>query len=937
MFSEEQAEAWKSDEMFRLLVSGAKDYAIILLDDTGHVVRWNDGAQRVQGFSAQEIIGSHCSRFYTDDDIKADKPEVELRLARIAGRFQDEGWRVRADGSKFWASFELTALRDKEGTLTGFGNVVRDVTDRKDAQERLRKSEEMFRLLVLGVKDYAIVMLNTDGNVVSWNEGVQRIKGYRASEILGTHFARFYTKDDRESGKPDQELKAAARDGRFETEGWRVRKDQSRFRAHVVITALYDDDGHLVGFGEVTRDITLQKDAEEALKAAKEQAEQASRFKSEFLANMSHEIRTPMNGIIGITNILLRSPLAEQQHQNLTILRDVGVSLLSVINDILDFSKVEAGKLQLESVEFEPLTIVEGIGDFFAAQARAANISLITCVAPDLPQFLTGDAGRLRQILTNLTSNAIKFSANGEVIIKAKVQSSSEQTVTVRFDVIDTGVGIPEEAIERIFSPFVQADGSTNRKYGGTGLGLSISKRLVDLMGGEIGVNSRLGSGTNFWFTIPFVRSSSRYQTHDRPPNFESLRILLLDDISSSREVIASYFEEWKINYVCVGGVADALFTVQCARESGHPLSLVLINLSADPENLVASASELLRAANEGGIEVILAYGLGDSLLEQKLSKQYLIRRISKPIKRSDLLNCLATFAKATCQVQEAPGQKDSQDYVNLGEEFKRRRGQKLDRNKKILIVEDNLVNKKVILMELEELGLSADAVSNGAEALQALCNHSYAVVLMDCQMPEMDGLEATRLIRMRERSTGGHIPIVAMTAQALDGDREKCIAAGMDDYLSKPIDYNLLEASLERWIPLQSSTHPTAHSQPDLGEQDRYLSGGKPAVVDLSYLENKYKRERMRELIQLFIDSSGHLLEKIERAIEAKDNAGLKATAHELAGSCLMLRMEKMLKEARNLETIAQGSDWPYAELCSNRLKDSFTETKAVVMPVLK
>jgi PAS domain S-box-containing protein len=525
MFSEVNAEAWKNDEMFRLLLSGVKDYAIVLFDDEGKVVRWNDGAETIQGFTADEIIGSNCARFYTEEDIKAGKPEVELRLARIAGRFHDEGWRLRKNGSRFWASFEITALRDKDGTLTGFGQVIRDITSRKDAEERLRKSEEMFRLLVLGVKDYAIVTLNTDGQVVSWNEGVQRIKGYSAEEVLGSHFSRFYTKEDIENGKPNMELAIAAREGRLEVEGWRVRKDQSLFRAHEVITALHDDAAKLVGFGKVTRDITSQREAEEALKAAKDQAELASRFKSEFLANMSHEIRTPMNGIIGITNILLRSSLADEQRQNLIILRDVGTSLLSVINDILDFSKVEAGKLTLESQAFEPLSLIEGIGDFFAAQARATNVNLITQIAPDLPNVIHGDAGRLRQVLMNLTSNAIKFSPNGEVLLKAYTSDYTANPIKIRFEVIDNGVGIAGEALGRIFNPFVQADGATNRKYGGTGLGLSISKRLVELMGGEIGVDSKLGQGATFWFAVPFENTTAGHNMSFARAKFDDLRL----------------------------------------------------------------------------------------------------------------------------------------------------------------------------------------------------------------------------------------------------------------------------------------------------------------------------------------------------------------------------------------------------------------------------
>ncbi len=934
MFSEILAEAWKNDEMFRLLVSGVKDYAIVLMDDEGRIVRWDDGAERIQGYAAEEIIGSSCSRFYTQEDVNAGKPEVELRLARIAGRIHDEGWRVCKNGSRFWASFELTALRDKDGTLTGFAKVIRDITSRKDAEERLRKSEEMFRLLVLGVKDYAIVTLNTDGEVVSWNEGVQRIKGYSAEEILGSHLSRFYTKEDIELAKPQLELEIAAKEGRFEVEGWRVRKDQSVFRAHVVITALHDQMGKLVGFGKVTRDITSQKEAEEALKLAKEQAEQASRYKSEFLANMSHEIRTPMNGIIGITNILLRSPLADQQRQNLVILHDVGISLLSVINDILDFSKVEAGKLVLESQAFEPLALIEGIGDFFAAQARATNVSLMTHIAPGLPDSVYGDAGRLRQVLTNLTSNAIKFSPNGEVIIKVTAADDSANPVRLKFEVIDNGVGIPEEALERIFNPFVQADGANNRKYGGTGLGLSISKRLVELMGGEIGVVSKLGQGATFWFIVPL---ENKHPGSDKPTlrtKFDDLRIALIDDVNSSRNVIQTYLEEAGVRFSSTSEVKEALSMVRNSSKGGDPYSALLINLSNPSEQLVDEAAELLAAAATAGTEVVLAYGLGDSRNRNEEIDQLFKFKISKPVKRSELFNYLNGLSRR--------GDVRTDNLHSLAVKAKQIKSRDLlDKTKKVLVAEDNQVNRLVILMELEELGIKATSVNNGLEVLEAIENSPYDIILMDCQMPELDGLQTTKIIRQRESNSKTHIPIVAMTAQALDGDREKCLAAGMDDYISKPIDFNLLEKVLVQWI---AKVQPKSGKETDSFEglnvtilpSQKLIRQNKGSAVDLGYLQNKYGVNRTTKLVELFLESSEKLICTIGESISMKDAAMLKAAAHELSGSCLMLRFDLMLDNSRRLEKLSQTHDWSSAEAAFNSLEESFRTLKIILTPVL-
>lgn len=935
MFSEEQAEAWKSDEMFRLLVSGSKEYAIILLDDQGDVVRWNDGAQQMYGLQSGEIIGQHVSKFYRDEDIKAGKPEVELRLARIAGRFQDEGWRLKKDGSTFWAAFELTALRDTDGTLTGFGKVVRDITARKYAEERLRKSEEMFRLLVLGVKDYAIVKLDPSGEVASWNEGAERIKGFRADEILGSNCSLFYTADDIALGKPDLELQIAARDGRLEIEGWRVRKDGLPFQAHVVITALNDESGRLVGFAEVTRDITGQKDAEHALTAAKEQAEQASKFKSEFLANMSHEIRTPMNGIIGITNILLRSPLAEKQRQNLSILKDVGTSLLTIINDILDFSKVEAGKMQLESMAFDPNVLVESIGDMFAHQARGANVTLSTYVAPTMPRLLKGDANRLRQILTNLTSNAIKFSGNGEVSINATFAVDRGAKVILRFDVSDTGVGIAPEAMDRIFAPFVQADGSTNRKYGGTGLGLSISKSLVELMGGTIGVKSQVGGGSTFWFTAPFELKD--LNCRQIAPNLfdEKLKVLLIDDAVTSLKILESYLSAWGISYESTDNIEKALNMLSLGYSGKEPFAFALINLSSSLTQLIKIAPRLIEAAEKNSTQIVLAHGVSDAENEQELLDQYFPARISKPIKGSELFAFLEKYARLDfCKVADTD--KDSQPIQSQLVPV----NHLIDANKRVLVVEDNQVNTLVILTELEELGLRAEAVGNGAEALKAIAQSHYDVILMDCQMPEMDGFEASRLIREREAVIGGHIPIIALTAQVLDGDRQKCLAHGMDDYLSKPIDVHLLEKALLRLFNDSSRNGANAANlglKALVAKQDELTLNQGACLVDLEYLHNKYSASRVNDLIRLFMDSSGALIDKIEESISNRESERLASTSHELAGSCMMLKMERMLSEARSLEAIGKDAKWENAAATLSELKKSYKATKEAVLPVIE
>jgi PAS domain S-box-containing protein len=782
MFNEQQASAWKSEEMFRLLVSGVKNYAIVLLDTDGHVRSWNEGAEGILGFSSEEIIGQHLSKFYPETERVAGKPEVQLRLSRIAGRFNEIAWRVRKDGTQFHASVEISALRNKRGRLTGFGHLICDISDQKDAEEKLRKSEEMFRLLVSGVEDYAIVMLNPAGEIVSWNEGLKRIKGYGAEEILGKHFSCFYLPEDVASGKPQMELESASKNGRLEVEGWRVRKDQSRFRAHVVISALHDPAGKLVGFGKVTRDISQQVAAEESLKQARDQAQEASRLKSQFLANMSHEIRTPMNGIMGITEILMRSELTDKQRQILKTLRDVGSSMLAVINDILDFSKVEAGKLSLQSEEFSLEEIVGGIREMFAAEADTSENEFVISVSPAIPAIVIGDAGRLRQVLINLIGNAIKFTNKGKVRLTVDVNTISENDLLADFRVIDDGIGISKEQIACLFEPFVQGDGETTRKYGGTGLGLSISKSLVELMQGQIGAESELGKGSTFWFRIPLKRVSN-----------ETVRV------------------PQPINTGCEN----------------------------DP-------------------------------------------------------------------VQSWQFRSDSS----------------------ILVVEDNPVNKTVILMELSELGLKAQAVSNGKQAVEAFSAAHFDLILMDCQMPEMDGWQATSQIRKLEKD-GKRVPIIALTAQALEGDREKCLAGGMDDYLSKPIDFLRLEEVLKRWLPLLEVPEADLEKMTiSLFESPRAGSQNNGSDSILKRLQEKYGAVRSKRLVGIFIQSSEQLLNALADAVARLDSSDMRRCAHELVGSCMVLGADAMGNSARQIEKM-DPIDWKEADKLACLTRAAFDQVK--------
>jgi len=503
--TEEQprAERGLGSDLFARLVGAITDYAIFALDATGRVRTWNEGARRIKGYSADEIIGKHFSIFYPPERVASGFPEFELRTAAAAGRFEDEGWRVRKDGSRFWANVVITALRDADGELIGFAKVTRDLTDRRAAEEALRRSEERFRLIVQSVRDYAIFMLDPTGHIATWNIGAERIKGYDAIEIIGKHFSIFYPPEDQAWDKPGWELQEATRDGRFEDDGWRVRKDGSRFWANVVITALRDDDGTLVGFAKVTRDLTERRAAEQrsvddARRVAA--AEAANRVKSEFLTVMSHELRTPLNAIGGYADLLemgVAGPVTPKQHEYLERIRNSKQHLLGLINDVLNYSRIEAGQTQYQLEAVSLKDVVRTTALMVTPQAAARKIALAVA---DPGGDITAWADRFKvdQIMLNLLSNAVKFTPVGGRIRVEYQQRAGKPTITVS----DSGPGIERAKWSAIFEPFVQLDRSFKNPQEGTGLGLAISRDLARGMGGDLFVESPPGEGATFTLVL---------------------------------------------------------------------------------------------------------------------------------------------------------------------------------------------------------------------------------------------------------------------------------------------------------------------------------------------------------------------------------------------------------------------------------------------------
>lgn len=664
----------------------------------------------------------------------------------------------------------------------------RDVTSRQRAQDQAREALAQVEGLAAIVESSAdaIIGMTPTGHITSWNRAAEKLYGYAAAEATGQN-VRLLLPDYL---RAEDEVLAAVQNGgqarSFETD--RMRKDGSIVPVSLTVSPIRGEKG-VIGIASIEQDITARRAAEAELLAAREAALESSRLKSEFLATMSHEIRTPMNGVIGLTTLLLDTPLDETQRKYAEGVQTAAGALLTLINDILDFSKLEAGKIDLDTMPFDPQDLMEEVASLLAEPAQGKGLELIAYCHPDVPAQLVGDAGRIRQVLLNLASNAVKFTASGEVAIRVTLEDQDARTALVRFEVSDTGIGIDPADHSRMFDSFSQADASTTRRYGGTGLGLAICRRLTEVMGGDIGLTSTPGKGSTFWFSLrlPIAEAPGWVPGRTVPSQLEGLRVLVVDDNATNRFVLESQLKTWGLRPEPVADARTALDRSQHAAAEGKPFDIAVLDMFMPDMDGLELAHKLSSDSELRGIRLMMLTS-ASQVSKTEMTEAGISEWLTKPVRGSELYDRLMRL------VAESPKARPASALTPPPKPDRPSKG-------RILVVEDNAVNQLVACEMVAKLGYVAEVASDGAEAISAIASRAYAAVLMDCHMPVMDGFEATRAIRAREKGSD-HLPIIAMTAGAQDEDRERCLAAGMDDYLSKPVGLAALVETLNRWVP---------------------------------------------------------------------------------------------------------------------------------------
>ncbi len=853
----------------------------------------------------------HVLRFRETHTMAVQKYDIRRPLEQ-GGEFEERYWSP-VNSPIQGANGEVTLINHHVEDVTEFVRlkVLGDQKGRASEELRKQAEEELNRFFNLSLE--LLCVATTDGYFVRLNPAFERILGWSNAELKSRRFIEFVHPDDRESTLAEvRKLSTGIPSLCFEN---RYLCKDSSYRWLAWSTNPVPDRGLLYS---AARDITEHKRTGLALQQARDAADAASQAKSEFLATMSHELRTPLNGVIGMTDLLLNTQLDAQQRRYAWLVKASGDTLLSLINDVLDFSKIEAGKLDLESIEFDLLYAIENVAVSLSSKAESKGLELLCRIHPDLPRFVLGDPGRLQQILLNLTNNAIKFTEHGEVVIRATIDGVTENDVTIRFTVSDTGIGIPHDRLNCLFQSFSQVDASTTRKYGGTGLGLAICKRLVTLMAGDIGVESEPNRGTTFWFVVKLKkRRDGTSKAHSILGDMRQVRILVVDDNATNREILEEQLNTFGFKNALASDGRQALTMLREGISQGFPFGLAILDGQMPGMDGMQLAQAIKSDFALQNTTLVLLTSMGSSFDTDEMKALGFAAWLTKPVRQSQLLDSI-TEAIACAQTGRVRAPQVASDSSRT---TGRQRVRARTLGARILLAEDHEISQEVATTILREAGYHCHAVNNGKLAVEAVQSESYDLILMDCQMPQMDGFEAARTIRRWETQQtnrqGRRIPIIALTANALKGDRERCLDAGMDDYLSKPLEPTRLVELIE------SKLSPTSRKtlEPQLASAPNDCSS--PLDIPASLQRWGGNDALVVRLLKKFCNRAEADLKEIEDSILSRDAEQIARLAHALKGAAAYVAGNKLCSIARQLESTALSGNLKQADASLAELRN--------------